>query len=75
MKDIVSFEMVYLNLVGWVFRLHIVVASPKHLVVTGSGIIILEFLYGMDFSLLGFLICASVLGLGIAKVLCPICSR
>lgn len=46
-------------------RLHIVVASPKHLVVTGSGIIILEFLYGMDFSLLGFLICASVLGLGI----------
>jgi len=32
--------------------------------VTGVGIIIFEYLYGMDFSLLGFLVCATVLGLG-----------
>lgn len=46
-------------------RLHIVVASPTHIVVTGVGIIIFEYIYGMDFSLLGFLVCATVLGLGI----------
>jgi len=46
-------------------RLHIVVASPTHIMVTGVGIIIFEYLYGMDFSLLGFLVCATVLGLGI----------
>lgn len=45
-------------------RLHIVMASPKHLLVTGGGIIVLELLYGKDFSLLGFIICVSVLGLG-----------
>ncbi|KAH8936196.1 hypothetical protein BDL97_17G072500 [Sphagnum fallax] len=46
-------------------RLHVVVASPQHLLVTAAGIIILELLYGMDFSLLGFTLCTSVLGLGI----------
>lgn len=50
---------------GWAFgRLHVVVASPQHLLVTAAGIIILELLYGMDFSLLGFTLCTSVLGLG-----------
>ncbi|KAI5066840.1 hypothetical protein GOP47_0017368 [Adiantum capillus-veneris] len=46
-------------------RLHISVASPKHLLVTSGCISILELIYGMDFSFLGFLICASLLGLGI----------
>ncbi|MCO5573383.1 hypothetical protein L7F22_027153 [Adiantum nelumboides] len=46
-------------------RLHISVASPKHLLVTSGCISTLEFIYGMDFSFLGFLICAFLLGLGI----------
>ncbi|KAG0595927.1 hypothetical protein M758_UG210200 [Ceratodon purpureus] len=46
-------------------RLHIVVASPIHILVTGVGIILFEFIYGMDFSFLGFIVCATVLGLGI----------
>ncbi|KAJ7527976.1 hypothetical protein O6H91_16G079100 [Diphasiastrum complanatum] len=45
-------------------RLHVSAASPLHLAVTGSCIIVLELLYGMDFSVLGFLICASILGIG-----------
>jgi hypothetical protein len=46
-------------------RLHIVVASPLHIVVTAVGIIIFEYIYGMDFSFFGFIVCATVLGLGI----------
>lgn len=46
-------------------RLHVPVASPKHLLVTSGCLSILERIYGMDFSFLGFLICASLLGLGI----------
>lgn len=46
-------------------RLHIVVASPKHLLVTSCCIIVLEILNKMDFSVLGFVICTSLLGLGI----------
>lgn len=57
----------YSNLVGWSFKLHIVVVLLKHLVAIGLGIIILEFLYGMDFSLLGFVVCAFVLGLGTTR--------
>lgn len=45
-------------------RLHIVVASPLHIVVTAVGIIIFEYIYGMDFSFFGFIVCATVLGLG-----------
>jgi hypothetical protein len=48
----------------WYGRLHIVVASPTHILVTGVGIILFEYIYGMDFSFLGFIICATVLGLG-----------
>lgn len=40
------------------------VASPLHIVVTVVGIIIFEYIYGMDFSFLGFIVCATVLGLG-----------
>eukprot|EP00249_Psilotum_nudum_P008306 c21183_g1_i1 orf=204-1322(-) len=46
-------------------RLRILVTSPKHLMATGASIIVLELLFKMDFSLIGFLICLSVLGIGI----------
>lgn len=46
-------------------RLHMVVSSPKHLMVAGGAIIVMEILYQMDFSLLGFLVCCAILGLGI----------
>ncbi|KAJ3670652.1 hypothetical protein LUZ60_008078 [Juncus effusus] len=46
-------------------RLHIVFSSPRHLMVTGGCIILLEIFYGFDFSLLGFILCASILGFGI----------
>lgn len=46
-------------------RLYIFVASPRHLLVTSGCVMALEIIYGMDFSLLGFLICSSLLGLGI----------
>lgn len=45
-------------------RLHLIASSPKHLMVTAGCIIVLEVFYRTDFSLLGFLICSSILGLG-----------
>lgn len=45
-------------------RLHIMASSPKHLMVTGGCIIVFEIAYRMDFSLIGFLICTTILGLG-----------
>ncbi|XP_058091503.1 uncharacterized protein LOC131237637 [Magnolia sinica] len=48
-------------------RLHLVFSSPKHLMVAGGCIIVMEIAYKMDFSLLGFLICSSILGLGIIQ--------
>ncbi|CAL5372470.1 unnamed protein product [Camellia sinensis] len=46
-------------------RLHMVFSSPKHLMVAGGCIIVMEIVYKMDFSLLGFLICSTILGFGI----------
>ncbi|KAG6541805.1 hypothetical protein Mapa_016821 [Marchantia paleacea] len=46
-------------------RLHIVPSSPQHLVVSAGCIIVLEFLYRMDFSPLGFLWCLTWLASGI----------
>ena len=45
-------------------RLHMVFSSPKHLMVAGGCIIVLEIVYKMNFSLLGFLICSAFLGFG-----------
>jgi len=45
-------------------RLHLIASSPKHLMVTACCIIVLEVFYKTDFSLIGFLICSSILGLG-----------
>lgn len=46
-------------------RLHLVFSSPRHLMVAGGCVIVMEIVYKMDFSLLGFLFCSSLLGLGI----------
>ncbi|KAJ8622864.1 hypothetical protein MRB53_031393 [Persea americana] len=46
-------------------RLHLVFSSPRHLMVAGGCIIVMEIAYKMDFSLVGFLFCSSLLGLGI----------
>ncbi|KAH7291919.1 hypothetical protein KP509_29G042300 [Ceratopteris richardii] len=46
-------------------RLRIPVGSARHLLVTSVCVCILEILYGMDFSFIGFLVCALSLGLGI----------
>lgn len=46
-------------------RLHMVFSSPKHLMVAGGCIIVMEILYKMDFSLAGFIICCAILGFGI----------
>ncbi|KAJ0042189.1 hypothetical protein Pint_18771 [Pistacia integerrima] len=46
-------------------RLHMVFSSPRHLMVAGGCIIVMEIVYKMDFSLLGFMICSSILGFGI----------
>ncbi|CAL5370815.1 unnamed protein product [Camellia sinensis] len=48
-------------------RLHMVFSSPKHLMVAGGCIIVMEIVYKMDFSLLGFLICSTILGFGMYK--------
>ncbi|CAN4083198.1 unnamed protein product [Withania somnifera] len=45
-------------------RLHMVFSSPRHLMVAGGCIIVMEIVYKMDFSLLGFLACAAILGIG-----------
>ncbi|XP_024541896.1 uncharacterized protein LOC9646989 isoform X3 [Selaginella moellendorffii] len=47
-------------------RLHILATSSEHLLVTSVLLIVLELvIYQMDFSLVGFLICSSLLGFGI----------
>lgn len=46
-------------------RLHMVFSSPKHLMVAGGCIIVMEIMYKLDFSLPGFLICCAILGFGI----------
>ncbi|KAL5722134.1 hypothetical protein ACHQM5_005691 [Ranunculus cassubicifolius] len=46
-------------------KLHVVFSSPRHLMVAGGCIIVMETAYKMDFSLLGFLVCALLLGFGI----------
>lgn len=46
-------------------RLHMVFSSPRHLMVAGGCIIVMEVVYKMDFSLPGFLICCLILGFGI----------
>ncbi|KAF3788836.1 hypothetical protein EJ110_NYTH20166 [Nymphaea thermarum] len=46
-------------------RLHMVVSSPRHLMVSAVCIIIMAIMYQMDFSLIGFLVCSIVLGVGI----------
>ncbi|XP_015694465.1 zinc transporter 5 isoform X2 [Oryza brachyantha] len=46
-------------------KLHLVFSSPRHLTVSTGCIIVLEILYKMDFSLLGFLLCSVILGFGI----------
>lgn len=46
-------------------RLHMVFSSPRHLMVAGACIIVMEIMYKMDFSLPGFLICSLMLGFGI----------
>nr|DAD31818.1 TPA_asm: hypothetical protein HUJ06_010669 [Nelumbo nucifera] len=51
-------------------RLHMVFSSPRHLMVAGGCIIIMEIVYKMDFSLLGFLICSIILGFGMCCLVC-----
>ncbi|KAK1372263.1 zinc transporter 5 [Heracleum sosnowskyi] len=46
-------------------RLHMVFSSPRHLMVSGICIIVMEIVYKMDFALLGFLLCSIILGFGI----------
>lgn len=41
-----------------------VFSSPRHLMVAGGCIIVMEIVYKMDFSLPGFLICSIILGFG-----------
>ncbi|XP_022862588.1 zinc transporter 5 [Olea europaea var. sylvestris] len=46
-------------------RLHMVFSSPRHLMVAAGCIIVMEIVYKMDFALLGFLVCAGILGFGV----------
>ncbi|CAL9072698.1 unnamed protein product [Musa acuminata var. zebrina] len=46
-------------------RLHLVFSSPRHLMISGGSIILMEILYQMDFSLIGFVTCSLILGFGI----------
>lgn len=48
-------------------RLHLVFSSPRHLVIASGCVIMLEMMHKMDFSLIGFLICSSILGFGIME--------
>ena len=45
-------------------RLHLIASSLKHLMVNACCSIVLEVLYKTYFSLIGFLMCSSILGLG-----------
>lgn len=44
-----------------------VFSSPRHLMVAGGCIIVMEIVYKMDFSLIGFLVCAAILGIGMMQ--------
>lgn len=44
-----------------------VFSSPRHLLVAAGCIIVMEIVYKMDFSLLGFLVCAAILGIGMMQ--------
>lgn len=46
-------------------RLHMVFSSPRHLLVAGGCVIVMEIAYKMDFSFLGFLFCGAILSFGI----------
>ncbi|XP_057784155.1 uncharacterized protein LOC131001630 isoform X2 [Salvia miltiorrhiza] len=46
-------------------RLNMVFSSPRHLMVAGGCIIVMDVVYKMDFCLPGFLLCAAILGFGI----------
>ncbi|KAJ8485741.1 hypothetical protein OPV22_018226 [Ensete ventricosum] len=46
-------------------RLHLVFSSPRHLMISGGSIILMEILHKMDFSLIGFVTCSLILGFGI----------
>ncbi|KAD5960869.1 hypothetical protein E3N88_12341 [Mikania micrantha] len=46
-------------------KLHMVFSSPRHIMVAGGCLIVMEIFYKMDFSLPGFLICCTLLGFGI----------
>ncbi|XP_068638047.1 uncharacterized protein [Aristolochia californica] len=46
-------------------RLHLVFSSPRHLMVAGGCIVVMEITYKMDFSLIGFVVCSTILGFGI----------
>ncbi|EPS61131.1 hypothetical protein M569_13668, partial [Genlisea aurea] len=48
-------------------RLHVVFSSPRHLIVAGCCIVVMEAAYKMDFSFPGFLLCTAVLGFGIRE--------
>ncbi|RYQ86346.1 hypothetical protein Ahy_B10g106019 isoform B [Arachis hypogaea] len=49
-------------------RLHMVFSSPRHLTVAGACIIIMENVYKMDFSLIGFTVCCLILGFGMSSL-------
>lgn len=61
MDDNTSTNFTYLHC-----RIHMVFSSPRHLMVAGSCIIIMEIVYKMDFSLPGFLLCCLILGFGMS---------
>lgn len=46
-------------------RLHMVFSSPRHIMVAGGCLIFMEIIYKMNFSLVGFLVCCTLLGFGI----------
>lgn len=62
-----SFEDSENNILLCLCRLHMIFSSPRHLMVAGGSIILLEIVYKMDFSLVGFVICCSILGFGMLK--------
>lgn len=48
----------------FIYRLHMVFSSPRHLMAAGGCIVVLEIVYKMNFSLPGFVICSVILGFG-----------
>lgn len=61
-----AFQDIFIILVKF-FRLHMVFSSPRHIMVAGGCLIVMEIFYKMDFSLPGFLICCTLLGFGMCK--------